>query len=64
MHTLRCHYSAAGAAALQDAAQGRDGAFDVWWSQQWRDAVAVFVQADALPALLAAAERHAERLPW
>eukprot|EP00974_Lingulodinium_polyedra_P068789 6661067-Lingulodinium_polyedra.AAC.1 len=61
---MRCHNAPAAATVLGEAARGKDGPADVWGPEHWKDAVAVFVQTDALPALLSAAEQHAEHLPW
>eukprot|EP00974_Lingulodinium_polyedra_P005833 553020-Lingulodinium_polyedra.AAC.1 len=55
-HTLRCVDSPGALEALRTAARGGDQeAPSVWGPDHWRDAVAIFPRADALPAMLCAA---------
>eukprot|EP00974_Lingulodinium_polyedra_P074981 7266168-Lingulodinium_polyedra.AAC.1 len=49
---------------VHDAAQGKEGMPEAWGPERWRDAVAISPRAEALPAMLAAAEECAERLCW
>eukprot|EP00974_Lingulodinium_polyedra_P071836 6950870-Lingulodinium_polyedra.AAC.1 len=51
VHALRCVDAPAVMARLQDAARGQDrGAPPVCGPDHWRDAVAIFPRADAMPA--------------
>eukprot|EP00974_Lingulodinium_polyedra_P122763 11184119-Lingulodinium_polyedra.AAC.1 len=60
---LRCSDAPAVVARLQEAARGLDPeAPTVWGPDHWRDAVAIFPRADALPAMLALATEAGHRL--